>query len=254
MVSAGKNRLFLALLTLVFVAFTVACGSSEKIDTSTPEGAFKLAEKYEKDERYEESIQYYSEVKNKHPYSRYATAAELKIADIEYTRGNFVEAETAYRVFKDLHPDHPKIDYVTFRLAMSFFKQLPDTIDRDLGLAHNAILYFDEIISSYPKSEHVKEALEYKDKAKKMLAEKEAYVARFYFQRENWGSALERYEDLMKNHAGTGFEKEALLGATISAYKAKEMDKAKLYFKELLARYPNSPELETARKELADGF
>jgi outer membrane protein assembly factor BamD len=250
-----KLRLMIkAFWAVVFSILFVGCSSSEKINTDTAEGAFKLAEKYEKDERYEESIQYFSEVKNKHPYSRLAIDAELKIADIEYIRENYVEAETAYKVFKDLHPDHSKIDYVTYRLAMSFFKQLPDTTDRDLGLATNAILYFDEVISSHPKSEHVKAAIENKDKARKMLADKDAYVARFYYKREAWGSALGRYEDLMKNHVGTGYEKEALVGATLSAYKAKEMDKAKSYFKQLLAQYPNTPELESTRKELADGF
>lgn len=243
-----------ALVTLLISLVFLGCSSSEKIDTSTAEGVFKLAEKYEKDERYEESIQYFNEVRNKHPYSRFATDAELKIADIEFKRENYVEAETAYKVFKELHPDHPKIDYVTFRLALSFFKQLPTTTDRDLGIAGNAILYFDEVMSSYPKSEYAKEAQEYKMKARKMLADKEAYIANFYFKRGQWISALGRYEDLMKNHVGTGYEKEALLGATVSAYKAKDMDKAKYYFKQLLAQYPGSPELERARKELADGF
>jgi outer membrane protein assembly factor BamD len=241
-------------LTLAISLAFLGCSSGEKIDTTTAEGAFKLAEKYEKDERYEESIQYYSEVKNKHPYSRFATDAELKIADIEFIRENFVEAETAYKVFKDLHPDHARIDYVTFKLALSYYKQLPDTTDRDLALASNAILYFDEVMTSYPKSEHVKEATEYKQKARKMLADKEAYIAKFYFKREQWGSALGRYEDLIKNHGGAGYEKESLYGATVSAYKAKDMDKAKLYFKQLMAQYPNTPELESARKELSDGF
>jgi outer membrane protein assembly factor BamD len=247
------KRFFILILASI-LTFVVGCSSSDKIDTTTAEGAFKLGERYEKDERYEEAVQYFSEVKNKHPYSRYANDAELKIADIEYKRENFIEAEAAYKLFKELHPDHAQSAYVTFRLAMSLYKQLPATIDRDLTLANKALIYFDEVISTYGRSAHVKEARENKQKVQKMLAEKDLYVARFYYKREKWLSAMGRYEDLYKNQLGLGYDKEILLGVTLSAYKAKEMDKAKEYFRVLLARHPNSPELAAARKEMSDGF
>ena len=122
-----------------------ACSSTDKIDTATAEGAFKLAEKYEKDERYDEAITYYSDVKNKFPYSSLATAAELKIADIEFQRENFPEAESAYKVFREFHPTHEKSDYVIYRLGLSIFNQLPPTTDRDLSLAAVAIENFDTV-------------------------------------------------------------------------------------------------------------
>lgn len=247
-----KSLQFLVFAALIFVLG--ACSSSEKIDTNTPEGAFKLAEKYEKDERYEEAINYFSEVKNKHPYSRFATEAELRIADIEYKRDNFVEAEAAYKLFKELHPDHPKSAYVTNQLGLSLMKQLPGTTDRDLTLATRAILYFDEVISSYASSTYVKDARENRAKTQKMLADKEKYIADWYYKKEKYGSALGRYEDLLRQYPGLGFDKHALLQATLSAYKAKDMEKAKSYFKKLVAQYPNSSEVSTARKELADGF
>ena len=62
---------------------------------------------------------------------------------------------------------------------MSFFNQLPSTIDRDLSVAERAILYFDEVITSYATSPFAKDAAEYKTKSLKMLAEKEYYVGRF---------------------------------------------------------------------------
>lgn len=247
-----KRLSFSLILTSLF--FVLGCSTGETLDTNTAEGAFKLGERYEKDERYEEAVTYFSEVKNKHPYSQYATEAELRIADIEYKRENFVEAENAYKLFKELHPDHPKSAYVTFRLGLSLYKQLPATIDRDLSLANKALIYFDEVLTSFPRSEYVKEATEHKQKVQKMLAEKELYIARFYYKQEKWLSAMGRFEDLYKNQLGLGFDKEIILGATLSAYKAKEMDKAKEYFRILLARHPNSPELDRARNEMSDGF
>lgn len=241
-------------LLAAFIFVFAGCSSSDKIDTNTPEGAFKLAEKYEKDERYEEAITYYSEVKNKHPYSRFATSAELRIADIEFKRENFAEAESAYKLFKELHPDHEKSAYVTHQLGLSLMKQLPSTTDRDLTLASRAILYFDEVISSFSTSTYVKQARENRTKTQKMLADKEQYIADWYYKKEKYQSALGRYEDLLKQYPGLGYDKHALYQATLSAYKSKDMEKAKTYFKQLLAQYPKSSEVESARKELSDGF
>jgi len=248
------NSTLSALLSLILVLAMFGCSSAEKIDSSTAEGAFAMGQKFEKDERYEEAISAYSDVKNKFPYSRFAVEAALKIADIEFARENYVEAESAYRLFKEFHPNHPKIDYVTYQTGLSVYNQLPPTTDRDLTLATAAIDYFDQVINSYPSSEFVTKAKEYKEKAQKMLAEKADYIAQFYFKRMKWEAALGRFEDMMKNFPIENYAVKSLYGATVCAYRMKDMDKAKTYFKKLLAEYPNSPELDKARKELADGF
>jgi outer membrane protein assembly factor BamD (BamD/ComL family) len=56
-----------AILSLIFVFFMAACSSDDVYDTNSAEGAFKSAEKYEKDERYEEAITRFRDVLNKHP-------------------------------------------------------------------------------------------------------------------------------------------------------------------------------------------
>ncbi len=243
-------RLILAFFTAFVLSFAVSCSSTEKIDTDTAEGAYALAKKYEKDERYEEAITYFQDVKNKHPYSSLAIVSELAIADIEFKRESFAEAETDYRLFKELHPTNDKMDYVTFRLGLSIFKQLPSTIDRDLAEAARAILYFDEVITSYPNSTYVKDAKESRQKAQTMLAEKAYYIAEFYFKREKWESALGRFEDIMNSHAGLGFDKKALYGAAISALRMKDRDKAKQYVSQLEKRFPKSDEYARVKREI----
>ena len=225
------------------------CSSAETVDTSTPEGALKVAEDYAKDERYEEAIAKFAEVKNKHPYSRFATLAELKVADLHFQREAYIEAQNAYQLFKEFHPKHPQIDYVTFRLALSYFNQLPDTIDRDLTLAEKAILYFDETINSYPSSEYVKEAREKREAALKMLAEKELYVADFYEKRKNYDSAMKRFEAVLKSYPNLGFDARALYGAAQAAFESGEKDRGSQHLKNLYSLYPSSDEAKRARDE-----
>ena len=240
---------------VLFAAFSLTlagCSSTPDFDTNTPEGAYKLGEKFEKDDRFEEAIAQFSTVKNKHPYSKLATEAELKIAEINFKREEYVEAQNAYQVFKEMHPAHPRIDYVTYRLGLSFYNQLPSTIDRDLAVAERAILYFDEVVQSFPQSGHVKDAREHKGKALTMLAEKEYYIGNFYFIRDHHGSALIRFEGLLDKYPNLGLDAKALYGASVSAFMIKDLGKAKAHYQRLITQFKNSDEAEKARREIGD--
>jgi outer membrane protein assembly factor BamD len=243
-----KTLRVIGILVFAGLVFT-ACSSVEK-NSSTPEGAFAIAKEFEDGERFEEAIRRYNEIKNKFPYSSFATKAELAVADAYYKQESFAESQVAYQMFKDLHPTHPQIDYVQFRIGMSYFKQLPSTIDRDLTLANDAILQLSEFLKKYPNSEYVKEASENRSAAIKMLAEKEEYIADFYFKREIYDSALIRYEGLYKNYGGLGFEEKALSRAAICASKIDDKPKAKKLAEMLFNKYPDSKESAAVKKEL----
>lgn len=247
-VGSMKLLNFPVLIIALFV-FSLGCSSSEKFDTSTPEGAFQAAEALEKDERYEEAIPRFQEVKNKHPYSRFATEAELKIADIHFASENFEEAQASYQLFKEFHPKHARIDYVTFRLGMSYYNQLPDTIDRDISLAEKAVLYFDEVVRNYPNSPHAAEAREKRTDSLKKQAEKEMYIANFYFIRDMYDSALKRFEGVLKTYPNLGFEPKALYGAAKSAFEVGEKDRGEQHSKNLRSAFPNSSEAKQAASE-----
>lgn len=238
-----KSLLFFAVLSLF-----IGCASEEK-NATTAEGLFKIAKEYDDAERYDVALQKYTEIKNKFPYSSVAIQSELAIADLYYKRESYAEAQIAYQNFRDLHPKNPRIDYVIFKTGMSFYQQLPDSIDRDLSLAQDAIYHFDEVIKKYPQSEYAAEAKEKRDKAFMMLAEKELYVADFYWHQEKYEPALLRYENVLNKYSGYGFDPRALLGAARSASKINNLVKQKKYSNQLLSQYSNSDEARTAKSE-----
>lgn len=236
------------------VILMVSCASDEK-KTDTAEATFLLAQEYEKDERYDEAIKKYADVKNKYPYSQYAIKAELAIADVYYKEESYGEAQINYQTFRELHPTHPQIDYVIFRTGLSFYQQLPETIDRDLSLANDAIAAFDEIIQRFPNSGFVAEAKEKKESALKKLAQKEDYVGDFYFKRKIYDSALLRYEFLVANYPKLDLDERAIARAYFSAVKVKDRVKTKKYRDMLKAQFPNSKELtalKNAEKEAGE--
>lgn len=234
---------------LAFVALLASCSSAEK-NSDTAEGAFAIAKEFDEQERYEEAIRRYQEVRNKFPYSRFASMSHLAIADAYYKQESFAEAQITYQSFKDLHPRHAQIDYVTFRLGLSYYQQLPSTIDRDLTLAHSSMLFFEEVESRFPNSSYAAEAKEKRSSAVNMLASKEEYIADFYFIRKQYDSALTRYEGLARSFGASEFEPKALSRAAISAKRIGELDRAKRLLAELGRKYPESSQFEEARKEV----
>ncbi len=241
-------KLFCLAFLFAFQSLISGCASEEK-NLSTAEGAFKYAQEFDQAERYEMALNKYADVKNKFPYHSLATEAELAIADVNYKRESFAEAQLAYQNFRDLHPKHPKIDYVVYRIGMSFFSQLPETYDRDLSLGNDAIYYFDELIRAYPKSQYVLEAKQKKDETFKMLSEKELYIADFYFKQKKYSAALRRYESTLQKFSGIGFDPRAHLGAARSALKIEDSSKQKYHVQMLQKQYPQSDEAAKARSE-----
>jgi outer membrane protein assembly factor BamD len=237
------------LLFPVLMTAHLACTTMDK-KSDTPEGAFAIAEEFDKDERFEEAIRRYTEVKNKFPYSSFATKAELAIADVYFKQESFPEAQVSYQAYKELHPKSPQADYVAFRIGLSYFKQLPSTLDRDLTVAKEAIANFDDLMKRYPDSQYVNEAAEDKLSTLKMLAGKEDYIASFYMKRENYESALTRFEGLINKYPHLGFDEKALFGAAFSANKIGDSFKAKKYYTELVEKFPNSPEARNAQRDI----
>lgn len=243
----------------IAVSFLNSCTSMDK-NADTPEGAFAIAESFEKDERYEIAIQRYQEIKNKYPYSQFAMKSELAIADVYFKQESYAEAQVSYQSFRDLHPKHPQIDYIIFRIALSYYHQVPEAIDRDLSLAHDAITYFKEIEERYSgkasasgsatglKSQYTKEAEDKHLELLKKLAGKEEYIGDFYMKRKIWESALARFEGLLKKYQKLGFDEKALSKAAICAYNFGDAQKAQRFLAELEKNYPGSAEISQAKK------
>jgi outer membrane protein assembly factor BamD len=235
-------------LLMVFWVFA-GCVTEPKVNLNTPEGLFKLGEFYQKQERYEEAITQYKTLANKHPYSKLAVEAELRVADCQFKQEDFVEAYAAYKTFKELHPKHPLMDYVTFRAAESLREDLPSTVDRDLTTASQAINYYDEILALYPSSKYAADAKERRFQLIQMLADKELYIADFYFKQEKYMGALSRYELFLQSFPQNKRVPYALLRASLAAKKANLPDRIMLHSQRLISEFPKSTEAATAKKE-----
>lgn len=233
------------LILLIFLL--TGCVSYDDFNTNEAAGSFGLAQALEKDERYEESLTQYQDVKNRFPYSKYAVSAELQIAEIQFKKEAFLEAQGAYQLFKELHPKHERIDYVTFQIGESIFMQLPSTIDRDLSLAPSAVKEFDVLIRDYPESKYVKKAQERRSETLGKLGDKELYIADFYFRTSQWLPSVVRYEQFLKEFPIHNKRPYAYYRAGMAAQKSGDDAKRNTLFRQLISEYPESTEAKEAK-------
>ena len=233
---------------LILFIFFSSCAGHDKLDTSSASGAFTFAKQMEEDGLFDQALIQYRNVKNRFPYSPQATLAELQIAEVEFKKEDFVQAQGSYQLFKELHPRHPKIDYVTYQIGESIFYQLPSSNDRDLSLAPFALKEFQTVINNYPQSPMLEKAKKREKEILEKLAQKELSIANFYFRTEQWKPALIRYEKYLKENPKHKENPQALYNASISAKKLKDEPQKKKLFRRLIKNYPQSNEARDLRR------
>jgi outer membrane protein assembly factor BamD len=207
---------------LVILLLVIACSSDKPKGRTEAESLYKEAEELMQAERYILATEKLNTIKTQHPYSFYATPAELLQADVLFYQESFIESAAAYLLFRDFHPKHEKIAYVVFKIAESYYKQIPDTIDRDLEPAIEALKYYDEVIQKYSESSYKKDSEDRIKSSKKMLRQKDEYVADFYYKTEEYKAARYWYLDILDNHQDQKSRNHAMLRTILATQNLKE--------------------------------
>ena len=189
-----KYLLSIALLGL----FLTSCSSKKTEGKTEAEVLYKDANSLIADKRYILATEKLNLLRSQYPYSFYSTHAELLQADILFLQENFVEAAASYILFRDFHPRYKRMPYVVWKIAESFYQQIPSTFDRDLSPALEAIKYFQELVAKYPRSDYSKESRDKIKQASQKLELKEQYIADFYYKTEEYMAAISRYESILK--------------------------------------------------------
>ena len=211
------------MLSLALLAFLGSC-SSAPINESDPESMYKDAEADIQSDRYQIAIEKLQLVKNKFPYSRFSALAQLRLGDVYFLQDQFLEAATAYELFRDLHPRHERIPYAMYRVGESYLNDVPSNIQRDIASARNAETAFQQFITRFPADAQAPEAKNQLQRARNIQAEKEYLIGMFYTRRSKWKAASGRFEHITRDYPDTPSFKgaqEQLARATSEIQKAK---------------------------------
>ncbi|MFH1129773.1 MAG: outer membrane protein assembly factor BamD, partial [Pseudomonadota bacterium] len=118
------------------------------------------------DENFVEATTLFSYVKNKFPFSQFATLAELRIADTYFAQEKYLEAIDAYKLFIKFHPTHKNVidGYSAYRICKSHIEQIPSdwflvppSCEKDQSATGEALREIVAFLEAYKTSKYVQD-------------------------------------------------------------------------------------------------
>jgi outer membrane protein assembly factor BamD len=181
----------------------------------------------------------FNEVEILFPQSQWAPKAALMAAYSYYTQDYYIDVIAELERFIKVYPLNNNIDYAYYLLAISYYEQIVDE-KKDLKSILNAKKNFDFIIREYPNTEYAIDA-EFKiNLINDILASKEMYIGRYYFDKKKWIPAINRFRTVIDEYETTIYTEEALHRLVEIYYTIGLKNEAKKYAKVLGYNYQSS--------------
>jgi outer membrane protein assembly factor BamD len=186
---------------------------------------------------------------NQFPESEMVPAARLSVGRSYFTERRYDEARAEYQRFLELFPQHERIDEAHYYMGLSYFKQM-DKMDRDQSFAKKALAEFQTVAGEFKDSQYAADARAKLTTCRRQLAEREFYVGKFYFHRGAYGAAIKRFEKILRDYPGAGYDDHALYYLGESLWELEQPTPAKAAFQKLVAQYPDSDVAPLAAKRI----
>ncbi len=189
--------------------------------------------------KHDEGRKNFQRLINQFPESEMVPAARLSVARSYFTERRYDEARAEYQRFIELFPQHERIDEAHYYMGLSYFKQR-DKVDRDQSFSRKAIAEFQTVAGEFKDSQYAADARANLTECRRQLAERELYVGKFYFHRGSYGAAIMRFEKILRDYPGSGYDDQALYYIGESLWELEQRPAAKAAFEKLVAQFPDS--------------
>lgn len=164
----------------------------------------------------------FDEVERQHPYSVWATKAQLMAAYALYEDNKYDDAINALDRFIQLHPSNRDVAYAFYLKALCYYEQIAD-VRRDQAITEHALKSLQEVVDRFPASTYARDAKLKIDLARDHLAGKEMTVGRWYLKQGQYLAAINRFRTVVDQFQTTTHVPEAL-HRLIEAYRALGLD------------------------------
>ncbi|MGH1403658.1 MAG: outer membrane protein assembly factor BamD [Alphaproteobacteria bacterium] len=169
----------------------------EKASTAMDEGDYK------------DATRFFEEVERQHPYSEWATRAQLMAAYSSYLDQRYDDAIVALDRYIQLHPSANDVDYAFYLKALCFYEQISD-VRRDQDMTMQSYRALETLIKRFPESEYRRDAMLKLDLTRDHLAGKEMEVGRYYLNRGHVNASINRFRSVVTHFQTTSHVAEAL--------------------------------------------
>ena len=182
-----------------------------------------------------------------YPQSIWAPRSSLMSAYSLYSSMYFIDAVYEAERFLEIYPKHEREVYAHYLLAISYYDQIIDE-KKDLNPLIKAKENFEIVVDKYPNSDFAFDSKLKLSAIREILASKEMYTAKYYFEREKWIPAINRYKNVINKYQTTIYVEEALHRLVEIHYVIGLEDEAKKYAVLLGYNYKSSDWYEESYK------
>ena len=188
---------------------------------------------------HETAAELFDELERQHPYSAWATKAQLMSAYSNYQRGSYDRAIIGLDRFIELHPGHRDVGYAYYLKALSYYEQISD-VGRDQKMTQLALSSLRDIVRRFPDTTFARDARIKLDLTLDHLAGKEMEIGRYYMRRREYLAAINRFRVVIEQYQTTTHVPEALHRVTESYLALGITDEAQMATSVLGYNFPGS--------------
>src|SRR3546814_4412848 len=123
----------------------------------------------------------FDEIERRHPYSQWATRAQLMASSALYQAMEYDDAVIALDRFIQLHPGNEDIAYAYYLKALCYYERISD-VERDQEMTELAMSALTEVNQRFPNTDYARDAALKLDLTHDQLAGKEMAIGRWYLQ------------------------------------------------------------------------
>ena len=181
------------------------------------------------------------------PQSAWAPKSALMAAYSYYSQDYFKDSVSELERFLKVYPQNKNLDYVYYLLGVSYYEQIVNE-KKDLQSITKAKKYFEIVINDYPKTDYALDSEFKLDMINDILAAKEMYIGRYYFDKKKWIPAINRFKTVIDIYETTIYAEEALHRLVEVYYILGLKDEAKKYANLLGYNYQSSKWYEQSYK------
>ena len=143
------------------------------------------------------------------PQSIWAPKSALMAAYSYYSQDYYGDAIAELDRFIKIYPYDKNLDYAYYLLGTSHYEQIVNE-EKDLQSMTEAKKNFTIVINNFPKTEYSLDANFKLDLINQILASKEMYIGRYYFEKKKWIASINRFLNVINDYNETIYTEEAL--------------------------------------------
>jgi outer membrane protein assembly factor BamD len=158
---------------------------------------------------YEDAGKQFAEVERQHPYSQWATRAQIMEAYADYQNMDYEPAITVLNNFIEMHPGNADIAYAFYLRALCNYERISD-VRRDQTSAREAQRELSDIVNRFPDTDYARDAALKIALINDHLAGADMEVGRYYLRQHLYISAVGRFKNVVEKYQTTSHVPEAL--------------------------------------------